>query len=120
MKNKGNNRAQEIPTPSDESLQEIYDLVYTPIRVKPNHIADDLIGTQLSRFSSPEEARLEINSLSEFPDEEFEDEDGDFDDETESEYREDDFALTEEDDEDWWDRNNPVESESEDDDEGYW
>jgi hypothetical protein len=100
MKNRAINQAQEIPTPFDESLQEIYDLVYSPIRVKPNHVADDLIGTQLSRFTSPEEARLEINALSEFFDDDYEDE--------EDEY-------PEEGDEDYDD-----EEEEEDGEEGYW
>jgi hypothetical protein len=101
MKNRAINQAQEIPTPSDESLQEIYDLVYSPIRVKPNHVADDLIGTQLSRFTSLEEARLEINALSEFPDEE------------------DDFWEEEEDDNEWEDDDSDSDGEEEDE-EGYW
>ena len=112
MKNRVINQAQEIPTPSDESLQEIYDLVYSPIRVKPNHIADDLIGTQLSRFTSPEEARLEINALSELPDEE----DDDLGDEWEETKWLDENWPDDDDDDD----SDSDEEEEEDDEEGYW
>lgn len=96
----------------DESLQELFDLVENPIRVKPNHIADDLIGTQLSRFTSPEEARLEINALSEFPDVEWEEEDGDFEEFEEEDYLDEKYPQDDDD--------SDSDEEEEEDEEGYW